>query len=165
MRKIYTDRSTLIKALKLLPEHIKLILVGDGPLKRECEMLVAELGLNERVLFLGIRTDVPQLLKTADIVVLSSKYEGLSLSSIEGMASGKPFVASNVPGLKEVVQGAGILFEQGNDKELAFKINELLENENYYNEIVGKCLERASNYDIEIMVNKHIDLYNSLINE
>jgi glycosyltransferase involved in cell wall biosynthesis len=51
------------------------------------------------------------LLKTADIVVLSSHYEGLSLASIEGMASGKPFIASDVPGLHEVVKGADLLFE------------------------------------------------------
>lgn len=106
--------------------------------------------------------DVPQLLKTADIIVLSSKYEGLSLSSIEGMASGKPFIASDVPGLKEIVSGAGVLFEQGNAIELAEKINKLLEDKEYYTEIVESCQKRAQEYDIIKMVDKHIQLYESI---
>ena len=119
--------------------------------------------IGERVLFLGLRMDVPQLLKTADVVVLSSKYEGLSLSSIEGMASGKPFVASDVPGLQEIVTGAGILFKQGDAKDLANKIENLITNEVYYQEIVNTCLKRSEQYDIQLMVEKHIHLYQTIV--
>lgn len=77
------DQATVIRALKLLPEHVKLLLVGEGPLKEESEALVRQLNLKKRVKFLGLRTDVPQLLKTADLAVLSSYYEGLSLASVE----------------------------------------------------------------------------------
>jgi glycosyltransferase involved in cell wall biosynthesis len=146
----------------LLPKTVKLLLVGDGVLKKECEDLVATLKLQERVLFLGLRMDVPQLLKTVDIVVLSSKYEGLSLSSIEGMASGKPFVASDVPGLAEVVKGAGILFPPGNAEQLATAITELLENQEFYQSVADACQARATEYDIHKMVDKHITLYKSL---
>jgi glycosyltransferase involved in cell wall biosynthesis len=114
------------------------------------------------VFFLGIRTDVPQLLKGSDIVVLSSKYEGLSLSSIEGMASGKPFIAADVPGLKEIVVGAGLLFPQGDEKALVKKITELLNDEKLYNKVSVSCLERAALYDINNMVEKHITLYRSI---
>lgn len=103
------DHATLIRSLGHLPENYKLLLIGDGILKSGAEALATELNLQDRVRFLGVRTDVLSLLKTADVIVLSSKYEGLSLSSIEGMASGKPFVASNVPGLREMVENAGIL--------------------------------------------------------
>jgi glycosyltransferase involved in cell wall biosynthesis len=157
------DQKTLIKSVSLLPDTIKLILVGDGILKSECEILVKKLQLENRVFFLGVRTDVPRLLKTADLIVLSSKYEGLSLSSIEGMASGKPFIASNVPGLSEVVAGAGVLFSQGNEKELAQKITELLKDEKLYESVAKSCLERASNYNINNMVDKHILLYEAII--
>jgi glycosyltransferase involved in cell wall biosynthesis len=156
------DQQTLIKALKYLPLHVKLILVGDGVLKFECENLVNKLELQDRVFFLGLRMDVPQLLKTADIIVLSSKYEGLSLSSIEGMASGKPFVASNVPGLREIVAGAGLLFEESNEEDLASKINHLLDNQTFYDETVDNCMIRAMQYDICYMVEKQIELYKSL---
>src|SRR5690554_3114603 len=86
------DQKTLIESLQYLPDNIKLLLVGDGPLIDESKQLAKELQLNERILFLGNRDDVPRLLNTSDVVVLSSKHEGLSLSNIEGMSVGKPFV-------------------------------------------------------------------------
>lgn len=153
------DQKTLIEALAFLPLNVKLILVGDGELKQDCKERAKELELQSRVFFLGQRMDIPQLLKTVDIVVLSSLYEGLSLSSIEGMASGKPFVASNVPGLSEIVDGAGVLFECGNPKELAAQIEALLVDKTYYNSIVNSSLEKAQQYDIQLMIQKHIDLY------
>ena len=158
------DQKTLIRAMQLLPDFCKLILVGVGPVKIECENLVTELGLQNRVVFLGSRMDVPALLKTADMVVLSSKYEGLSLSSIEGMASGNPFIASEVPGLSEVVKGAGILFPQGDADQLAKEIIHLCTDPDYYRTVAEACQQRAADYDISKMVDKHIALYRSLIN-
>lgn len=158
------DQECLIRAMALLPERCKLILVGEGVTRAHCEIVVNELKLNNRVFFLGIRTDIPNLLKTADIVVLSSHFEGMSLSSIEGMASGKPFVASNVPGLTEMVEGNGVLFEESNEKELASKINTLLENNAYYNQIAASCVAHAKKFDIQIMVKKHLELYKQLFN-
>jgi glycosyltransferase involved in cell wall biosynthesis len=156
------DHPTLIKSLQYLPCNVKLLLVGDGILRKNCEDLVQELKLQDRIIFLGLRMDIPQLLKTADIVVLSSKYEGLSLSSIEGMASGKPFIASNVPGLTEVVAGAGILFVQGNAKELAVAIKKLLTDNNYYQSVANACQERAEQYSIKVMIEKYIKMYESI---
>jgi len=157
------DQATLIRAMKLLPDNIKLFLIGDGLLRNDCEALVMKLYLQKRVLFLGLRIDVPQLLKTSDIVVLSSKYEGLSLSSIEGMASGKPFVASDVPGLSEIVKNAGVLFECGDVKELADIIKELLDNPKYYSDVVLSCQAKAVGYGINRMIDSHILLYKSLL--
>lgn len=156
------DQNTLIKSLIYLPMNVHLLLVGDGILKSESEKLVNNLGMSRRVHFLGIRLDVLKLLKTADIVVLSTHYEGLSLASIEGLASGKPFVASDVPGLSEIVTGAGILFPIQDEKALAVAINKLIEDKDHYNSIATQCLLRANAYDIDIMVEKHINLYNSL---
>ena len=60
-------------------------------------------------------------------------------------------------------EGAGILFEQGNYKDLAIQILKLLDNTDYYNQIVHNCLKRAQNYSIETMIDKHVDLYKSLL--
>ena len=157
------DQQTLIRALKNLPSNYKLLLVGEGDLKEKCIHLVRELGLEQRVFFLGVRMDIPQLLKTADVVVLSSKYEGLSLSSIEGMASGRPFIASDVPGLTDLVQGAGILFPLGDAQKLAEEILRLLANPDYYEEVVRRCRLRAQEYDLQKMVDEHIDLYTDML--
>lgn len=156
------DQKTLIKSLIYLPENVKVCFAGTGITMQACMELARELNVEKKVVFLGIRTDIPQLLKTADIIVLSSHYEGLSLSSIEGMASGKPFIASNVPGLKAVVQGAGLLFEDNNEKQLADHIRHLINDEKFYSEVASKCVERANQYDIKKMVEKQVALYETL---
>lgn len=157
------DQQTLIKSLSLLTENVVLLLVGEGPLKGECELLVNELNLTDRVQFLGVRMDVPSLLKMADIVVLSTNYEGLSLSSIEALASGRPFVAASAPGLTPIVTGAGVLFAVGDEKALAQEILKLLSSQSYYTEVANKCIERAQHYSIDKMISKHIALYKSLV--
>ena len=156
------DQLTLIRALQFLHGNVVLQLVGNGVTRKRCEQLVHELNLSNRVSFLGIRTDVPKLLKSADVVILSSHYEGLSLSSIEAMASGKPFIASDVPGLRDIVLGAGLLFEKGNEKDLAEKIMSLLNDDDLYKKVAQQCFERAKKYDINTMVDKYIELYNEI---
>lgn len=155
------DQPTLIRALQHLPDRVKLLLVGDGVLRKDCEQLVQDLHLQHRVFFLGLRSDVPSLLKSCDVIVLSSKYEGLSLSSIEGMASGKPFVTSDVPGLSEVVGGAGVLFPQGDDRQLAKEIEKLLNDQSYYEAVAEKGIRRSEKYDIHLMVDRLVQLYKS----
>ncbi len=155
------DHDTVILALKLLKNDIHLIFVGEGELKEKCEVLSRELKLEERIHFLGFRQDVPSLLKASDIVVLSSNWEGLSLSSVEGLASGRPLVATSTIGITEVVEGAGVLFEKSNVKDLAIKINKLFDDKNYYHEVVQKCQERAEQYDISYMSSSYLDLYKS----
>ena len=156
------DQKTVIKSLKLLDNNIVLLLVGDGPLRPECEALAKDLEVSDRVAFLGIRMDVMALLKTADIIVLSSHHEGLSLSSIEGMASGRPFIATDAPGLGELVRHAGIVFPIQDDAELAYQINLLLTNKSYYNTTVTKCLKKANDYSIDNTIKSLIKVYKSI---
>ena len=113
------DHETVIRALHLLPDDYHLLLAGDGNRRRIVEEFVKQEQLSQRVHFLGNRNDVANVLKAADIIVMSSRYEGLSLSSLEGLASGRPVVASDVPGLREIVGNAGILFPQGDAQALA----------------------------------------------
>ncbi|NNM22739.1 MAG: glycosyltransferase family 4 protein, partial [Flavobacteriaceae bacterium] len=156
------DPQTPIRSLVQLPKDHVLLLVGDGETKAACKRLVTELGLDKRVLFLGVRLDVPSLLKTADIVILSSHFEGLSLSSIEGMASGRPFIASEVPGLSKLVRGAGILFPKGDAEYLASEITKLLSDADYHDATVRSCLKRAEEYSLDRMLQEHLTLYNTL---
>lgn len=156
------DQETLIRAIPFINNPVILLLVGQGNMMEEMKALVDSLELNEKVLFLGIRNDVASLLKMADVAVLSSHYEGLSLSGIEAMASGTPLVASNVPGLSNLVFGAGILFKHKDETDLATKINRLLNDPLYYDQITKSCMERAKKYSIEKMVASHIILYKQL---
>ena len=151
-------QDTIVKAIALLPNQFHAVFVGGEPTNegvKSIQELATELHLDSRVHFLYIRSDVPRILKSSDVVVMSSEYEGLSLSSIEGMASGKPFVATDVDGLREVVSGAGELFECGNEEQLASILLHLYNDKLYYDRIVNRCLERAAKYDIKEMVNKY----------
>jgi glycosyltransferase involved in cell wall biosynthesis len=156
------DQATVIKSLKFLSDDVHLLLVGEGILLEQAKELVTTLNLDKRVHFLGVRMDVPKLLKTADIIILSSQYEGLSLSCIEGMSSGKPFIASDVPGLKEIVQGAGVLFRFQDEKHLAECITKLINNPEYCTSIVNQCQLRAKQFDSNLMIDRHINLYKTL---
>lgn len=158
----YKDQYTLIKSLKYLPNEYKLLLVGSGDENEinKCENLVKELKLENQVFFLGKKTDeIPSLLKSVEIVVLSTKHEGFPLTALEGMASGKPFIGSGISELKEIVEGYGILFKQGNAKDLADKIIELITNKEKYQDVSNKCVQRAKEYDIDFTIQKHIELY------
>ncbi|TXE11665.1 glycosyltransferase [Seonamhaeicola algicola] len=156
------DQATAIKALTLVPAHIKLALVGTGPLLQAAQAQVHALNLTARVHFLGVRDDVPQLLKTADVVVLASHYEGLSLSCIEGMASGAPFIASDTPGLGAIVKHHGLVFPDADAEALANHITTLLDNPALYTQTVANCLKRAADFDIHKMIQEHIQLYKRL---
>ena len=157
------DQKTVIRALTLLPQKYKLLLVGDGETKIECGNLVQELCLQERVQFLGSRVDIPELLKTADIVIQSSHWEGFGLVAVEAMAAGKPIIASDVVGLRDIVSGYGLLFQKGNEDQLAKEI-ETLEDKRYYKEIADKCTERAEDFHITKMIKNNIAAYQQVIN-
>lgn len=155
------DQKTLIKAMSALPSDYILELAGGGDknLINECEQLVKELSLDERVKFLGVRMDISSLLADADVVVLSSHYEGLSLSSLEGMASGRPFIASDVEGLHDIVGGYGVLFPHEDAKALASEIRKLCEDEIYSKQVAERCHQRAKMFDIEVMAENYMALY------
>lgn len=156
------DQETLIRAMKHLTVDAELWLIGDGERRSIIEQCIKDNNLSERVRLLGIRSDIPSLLKVADIVVQSSHWEGFGLAAVEGMAAGKPVIASDVEGLAQVVEGAGLLFPRGDENELAKIINDLLTNDHYYKEIVDKCFKRAQMYDIQKMVNAYNELYMNL---
>lgn len=158
------DQDTLIRAMRHLPkENYELWLVGDGERRGELETLVANLGLKDVVKFWGMRGDVPSLLKRSDVLVMSSHFEGLSLSNIEGMSVGKPFIASDVDGLHEMTQGAGLLFTHGNDKQLAELIQTLMEDCEFREQVATQCLHRAKLYDIGRMVEGYMKVYDNIV--
>lgn len=156
------DQDTLIKALKYLPEKCKLWLIGDGVRKEICVNLVQKMALVNRVVFTGIRTDIPNILKTSDVIVMSSHWEGFGLAAIEGMAAGKPVIASNVDGLAQVSGKAGVLFEPSNEIDLASAIKKIMTDKTFYMKTANECLKRALDFDINKTVYEYMDLYKGL---
>lgn len=96
------------------------------------------------------------------MVVMSSHIEGFGLAAVEGMSVGKPFIASDVDGLNDVIRGAGLLFRHGDDKQLAELITTLINDKELYNKVANQCLERAKQYDISGMVEGYMKVYKEL---
>lgn len=154
------DQDTLVRAISRLPkEKYEVWFAGDGARMGEVQSIVKELGVEEQVKFLGNRTDIPQLLKTADVIVMSTHYEGLSLSNIEGMSAGKPFVASDVDGVHEITNGYGILFLHEDDRALADILLELSSDKDYYDKIAERCCQRAKEFDVGRMIQEYNVVY------
>jgi glycosyltransferase involved in cell wall biosynthesis len=126
-------------------EGVFFFLAGDGHLRSELESLVKQKGLKERVHFLGRRTDIPDLLASADIVVLPSLFEGLPLTLLEAMSAGKPVIATNVNGSRDVVISGetGFLVEPKDVETLANRIVELLTNERLRTSFGKEARKRA----------------------
>ena len=159
------NQDTIIRALTLLDkEKYEVWFAGIGERMEEVKQLALSLGVSDRVRFLGLRTDIPNVLRAADVIVMSSHWEGLSLSNVEGMSAHKPFIASDVNGLKEVTKGYGLLFPHEDAKALAEKINRLASDETYYNEIAERCYNRALEFDISNTVSGYADVYKNILN-
>ena len=157
------DQDTLVRALALLPKTAyEVWFAGVGERLEEVRKLSETLGVASYVRFLGIRTDIPQVLQAADIIVMSSHWEGLSLSNVEGMSAGKPFIASDVNGLHEVTKDWGLLFPHEDAKQLAALLQQLATNDAYYKQIAQRCYERAKQFDINEMVRAYNQVYLTL---
>lgn len=153
------DYSTLIQSLGKLPESIHVVCVGDGPLKESVRSQTQKKSYAGRVHFLGLRSDVISIVKESDIVVLSTEHEGFSISMLEAMACGKPFVASAVPGIKDLVENSALLFTYQNVDELADCIIRLTENRSLYDEMSAKSRAFAQQYDMSTIAGKYLNVY------
>jgi glycosyltransferase involved in cell wall biosynthesis len=155
---------TLLRAISLIPDTV-LVLVGEGPLLKQLRGLVDKLDIASRVRFLGKRTDVPQLLKAADIYVQPSRWEGFGIAALEAMAAGKPIVASDVPGLAQVVGDAGLFFSPGDARQLAQRIGILLGDAALRRRLGASARQRAMTFGLEKTLDCYEKLYRDVVGE
>ena len=120
----------LLEAVHKLKKEFRLTvwLAGEGDLRGELEAYSAELGLEDNVVFLGARDDVPALIRMADVVVLPSLQDTLPFTVMESQVAGVPLVASRVGGIPEMIEDGrtGLLASPGNPEDLAAKLGSLL---------------------------------------
>jgi glycosyltransferase involved in cell wall biosynthesis len=111
---------------RVIPEA-RFLLVGDGPLRPEVDRAARQTGIRERLVMTGFRQDIPELLATMDVVVLTSQWEAMPMALLEAMAAGRPVVAPALPGLAEViVDGATGYLVAGDKPDLATAIVALI---------------------------------------
>jgi len=155
----------LHKVKKELPA--KLVLVGDGPDRSECERLARELDLQKDVIFLGKQDALPEILNAADIFLMPSQSESFGLSALEAMSCGIPVVSSSVGGLPELVihNETGYIAEIGDIERMAKYVIDLLTNEKKYKIFSKNSRERAVKYfDKNLIVPKYIEYYEKILN-
>ena len=152
-----------------VPDAVFLV-VGDGPERASLEALASELGVREAVRFLGVRSDVPDLLALVDVAVLSSHpvVETLSNAVLEYMAAGKPVVATRVGSVPEQVADGqtGFLVEPGDARAMAGRLVELLKDEALRRRMGAAGLDRVKErYSMDRMIRETECLFSRLLQE
>ena len=144
----------------------KLVLVGDGPDRSECERLARELDIHKDVIFLGKQDALAEILNAADIFLMPSQSESFGLSALEAMACGKPVISSSVGGLPELVihNETGYIAEIGDVERMSKYAVDLLTNEKKYNIFAKNSLDRAVNhFDKALVLPKYIEYYEKIL--
>ena len=154
----------LIKSFALVKSKIndvKLVIVGDGPLKHYLINLTKKLNLEKDVIFAGFVNDedLPKYYASCDIFASASVLEGFGLIFLEAMALGKPIVAFNLASIPEVVGNAGILVDQINHEKFANAIIELLRNEELYREKSQIALSRVKLFSWEKIAEQFVNIF------
>jgi glycosyltransferase involved in cell wall biosynthesis len=140
---------------------VQFLIAGDGPLRPECEEAISSLDLEDKVFLLGYRSDVPELLSILDLTVMSSLWEGLPIAFLEAMAAGKPIVANDVDGARDVVVDGetGFLVPPHEPARMAEQLLRLLGDETLCGEMGQLARERSNYFSIERMTRSLESLY------
>lgn len=143
----------------------KLLMIGDGPDLENVEKMVDELGLSEKVLFLGKTKDVERILCMSDLFILPSETESFGLAALEAMAAKTPVISTNTGGLPEVnIHGVtGFLTDVGDVEKMASYACDILLKEEILAEFKQNAYSRAKEFDIEAIVPMYEELYNKAL--
>jgi len=160
----------VIRAFALISKEIdsRLILVGDGPERAPAEELARELGLAERVCFLGEVGDVAEVLGRADLFLLPSEQESFGLAALEALSCEVPVVATRVGGLPEVVRDGvdGYLVDVGDIIALAERACEILGDETLRERMGRRARERVlSEFAPERVIPQYLDYYREVLGD
>lgn len=156
------DFATLVEALAATRADYRAAFVGEGPLLPEIAAAIRQRGLTERIDALGNRDDVPDVLASADVFVLSSRSEGFPVSILEAMAAGLPVVATDVGGVAEsVIEGeTGLLVPPGDPRALAAALDRLLTDRALRLRLGAAGRERVRrHFDLAGFRRAHVELY------
>ena len=145
------SQNVVIRAIAQLPEHIMLVLAGEGALREECRELAQKLGLEDRVLFPGQVRDIPAWYAMADAAVSASRSEGLPFNIMEAMYAGLPVVASQVKGHSDLIEDGvtGLLYPYGDAEACAEQVMRLVGSEQLRRELGRNARENVEQYGLE----------------
>ncbi|HUQ64303.1 MAG TPA: glycosyltransferase [Acidimicrobiales bacterium] len=162
------DHRTLLEAAVVLMrrhDNVRIVIMGDGPLRQDLEAAAQALGIADRVTFTGSRPDVPELLAALDAFVLSSQFEGFPIALVEAMATGLPCVATSVGGTPELMtdHNNGILVKPGDAAVLAGGLDELIMNPELRQAISRQAASDALKYGLRDAVERLQCIYSEVL--
>jgi glycosyltransferase involved in cell wall biosynthesis len=140
------------------------LVVGDGPLRQNLEKLAKQLKVENNILFTGYRQNVPVILSLFDIDVMPSLTEGSPLALLEAMAMGRPIIATDVGGIKEILEDkkTGLLVQPRDSSALAQGILHLFENQEIAEKLGMRAREDSNKYDIQLYIKRLQNLYSQV---
>jgi glycosyltransferase involved in cell wall biosynthesis len=161
----------LIKSLpEIAKRHaaIKVIFVGDGPYKESLQMLCRQLGVEDKTIFTGYRSDMKEILSAIDIKAIPSLAEGFPMVTLEAMAMEKPIVATSIDGIAEQITDGveGILVPPKDPVALALAINRIIENKELARSLGSAARKRVEReFTVEKMIDETEKAYRALLNQ
>lgn len=157
---------TALRAVaKLRPQQISYTIAGSGPELDALQTLSHELGIADRVSFAGHVDDVPALLRSADIFLIPSLWEGFGLAAVEAMNASLPVIASDVAGLRDVVgtdEQAAFLIDSVDTGAIADRLQQLVSDASLRAKMGRNGFERSKVFDYKQWVTSHLELYHNL---
>lgn len=165
-RKVKRTKDVVYIFQKIL-EHVpaKLLMVGDGPERVNCEQLCRDLKVCEHVRFLGKQDAVEEILSVSDLFMMPSESESFGLAALEAMACKVPVISSNTGGLPELnIDGVtGFMNNVGDIEGMAKHAVYILEDENRLNQFKENALKRSQEFDLDIILPMYENFYIDVI--
>lgn len=159
----------VIRIFDLVKEKVpsKLLLVGDGPERGDCEKLVRELGISNLVKFMGKQDSVAEILSLSDLFLIPSQSESFGLAALEAMSCGLPVISSSIGGLPELnIHGeTGYIAEFGDIERMAKYSIDLLTNQKKYNIFSDNARKRALEFDKENIIPLYENFYRKILEQ
>jgi glycosyltransferase involved in cell wall biosynthesis len=150
---------------KLARKDVHFALAGTGPLMAKMKELATELGVIDRIHFLGNRSDVPVLMKAACANILVSDQEGLPRCVLESLALEVPTIGTKIRGTQDLLEGGcGLLVDVGDVDGLAAAMTWMLDRPQEAAKMAKLGYERISTYDLEVVIQLHEQLYKEAVN-
>lgn len=165
-QKDYPTQLTGFAAATRTEPRLRMLLIGDGPLRGSLQALVDELGIQSRVMFLGYRSDVAELLQAVDIFTVASVFEPYGVSVLEAKANGTPILASAVDEIPQILSngGSGNLFEAGSAASYAAGLLEMTRNPQLCAGMAERAYREAQEtHGLTAMIDTYQRLYDEIL--
>ena len=167
MQKRVKDAIWITDMIKVARDDVHLLILGDGPQRERLHKYRDQILIRDKVHFLGHRNDVPDLMPHFDVLLSTSGYEGQSNAILEAMAAGRPVVATDIPGTRDlVVEGqTGYLVPVGDRAALARHVHRLVDDANLARQLGEAGRRVVEEFGVEKMIGRYAALYREVLEE